>query len=44
MRSYIVRLSENEFGLYVSNYRNSFGTPLYFRGTLEEVLEARKKL
>ncbi len=40
----IIQFSEREFGLYVRGYRNEYGTPLYMRGTLKEVLAARRSL
>ena len=40
--SYLVRLGEDDYGLYGRRYRNpQFGTPLMARGTLAE-LEALK--
>jgi hypothetical protein len=44
MRYYIVQFSADDFGLYLNGYRNDFGTPLYFRGTLDQVLAERAKL
>ena len=39
MRDYrIVQFSADEFGVYVRGFRNSFGTPLYFRGSFEDVI------
>ena len=36
--------SENEdYGLYISGYRNpDTGTPLFYRGTLDEILDHRR--
>jgi hypothetical protein len=46
MNTYIICFNSdlNDFGLYAQGHRNAFGTPLIFRGTLEEVLEVRKNL
>ena len=32
----------DDFGLYVRGYRNEYGTALYARGTLDEILEIRR--
>lgn len=34
---YKIRYSDSESGLYIGGYRNSFGTPLAFRGTDDEI-------
>lgn len=41
----ILALSSNsdDYGVYVGGYRNSYGTPLAFRGTLDERLAFRRK-
>lgn len=39
----IVKLSENDFGLYASDAVNTFGTPLMVRGTKEEIDEFMAK-
>lgn len=38
----IVRFGENDYGVYARGYRNSYGTSLAFRGTLDECLAWRR--
>ncbi len=44
MDTIIIQLSENLFGLYARNWRNSFGTPLILKGSLDLIIELRPSL
>ena len=41
--SYLVRLGDDDYGLYGRRYVNSFGTPLMARGTAAELAALPRK-